>query len=276
MNHQDNTSFNASRFMAVVKRELAINGRRLALSALALFIGLAFFMTFGNAIDAQSSTHPEAVGSFFVLIVFSLVTTIVAATAFGELKSKQGRISLLMLPATGAEKILAQVLIYYVGTIVVFFICAQAADLVRIVVTPWLNPDVFVQGPINFLKIAPNIMEHDPGLSKVTTDSYLPVITTLSLLAAPFGYMLGAIIAPRHTWIKVMVASQIVSFVISTIALLLFPLFGTDFYEFIFRIIINHTSPLIFIAFTLEYVIIIALIFIMFRRKDVISRTMLG
>ena len=58
-----------------------------------------------------------------------------------DLKSRQGRIRMLMRPAPMTEKYIARWLIYVVGFVILYFLAVAIADAVRIVLASIFFPE---------------------------------------------------------------------------------------------------------------------------------------
>ncbi len=150
-------TFNWNRFVAALKKEVVENNRTLLFSIIAIYGILALIMIIGNITLGANTSRPETMLRYnIVFMVYGFGSIIVASLAFRGLKDKKGRTEFLTSPSSTLEKYLVNVLIYVVGFIVVFPICAQLADLTRILVLwPWSDGDV--PGPINVLNTFHNV-----------------------------------------------------------------------------------------------------------------------
>lgn len=124
--------FEWNRFVKVIKWSLSNMRRNIVLVAATLF---AVFMigdisrTMGYGADFTLYDDDEAwVG--IVLFVIFLWIIFGGAWLFDNMKTKQGRITYLMLPASPLEKYLARYLIMTVGVLAVCLVAWIAADLV--------------------------------------------------------------------------------------------------------------------------------------------------
>lgn len=75
---------------------------------------------------------------YFVGVIFACVG---ASLMMDDLKSRQGRIRLLMRPAPITEKYIARWLIYIVGFVILYFLAVAIADAVRIVLASIFFPE---------------------------------------------------------------------------------------------------------------------------------------
>ena len=133
-------TFNWSRFVATLRKEVVENSRTLLFSVIAVYGILAMIMIIGNLTLQNSTARPEVMLRYtFVYLVFSFSSIFFASLAFRGLKTKTGRTELFTSPSSTFEKFLVNAIIYVLGFIIVFPICAQLADLTRIAVLwPWL------------------------------------------------------------------------------------------------------------------------------------------
>lgn len=130
-------TFDKTRFFNALKLDFATNWRRWSFAffgalacLLCAFMGLSFGLR-GDVVGAD--THEEAfvvmtVGTY---IVFAIYMVISGSMMFNNMKSKQMRISFLLLPASNLEKFMSRWLITTVGALVVFFAALVAADAMR-------------------------------------------------------------------------------------------------------------------------------------------------
>ena len=151
-----NQTFNWSRFMAALRKEIVENKRMLFFSVIGMYGLLTMMMILGNLIGHQPDFYTDPEFNFVPKVMVGSLTTLVvclsASLAFKNLKTKAGRTHYLSSPSSTLEKFLVNVLIYVVGMTVAYFICAQLADLTRIAALWWFKSDSFiVPGPINFL-----------------------------------------------------------------------------------------------------------------------------
>ncbi|MBO5540089.1 MAG: hypothetical protein J5980_04000, partial [Muribaculaceae bacterium] len=147
-----NQIFDWNRFVAALRKEVAENWRTLLFSAIGIYALLALLMILGNLTIGDSTARPEVMLRYIVVfIVFSFGGIGIASIAFCGLKTKAGRIELLTSPSSTFEKFLVNTVVYVLGFIVAFPICAQLADLTRIAILwPWSGGQG-VPGPVNFL-----------------------------------------------------------------------------------------------------------------------------
>lgn len=275
-----NQTFDWSRFTAALRKELVENKRAILFTLLGTFGLLTIIMILGNL---STSTHDAVYESLtycvpqkFVYMFLGLAIMIVASLAFRKLTSKTGRIEMFTSPSSMLEKFLVNTLIYVIGYLVAFFICAQLADLTRIAVL-WFFKDEYliVPGPINFLNLIPDAVDgfgfgsaaEIPG----EPSKWMTINLIIGLLAGPGLFLLGSIVWPRLSLLKTFAAVYGletilgITFMIVAINLNMVPVGWW---------IINHLEQ-IMIAMTIftvfQLIIYWGLSWYLFKHKDVIS-----
>ena len=269
----ENQIFQWKRFVAALRKEVVENWRTLLFSAIGIYGVLALFMILGNIIHGDDDfTGVIMLRYTFVYIVFSFGGIIVASLAFRGLKTKTGRIELLTSPSSTFEKFLVNTVIYVLGFIVAFPICAQLADLTRILILlPWGEFDV--PGPINFLNTIHQFASQEE-LWDCSTKVWLEVGMYIGALAAPGLYLLGSILWPRLSFLKTFAALYAVEFVVLILAMIGISMF-TDMKSFVLWYAEHSTSGVMMMCFSIfaivQLVIYWAVAWWLWRRKDVIS-----
>ena len=275
-----NQTFDWSRFTATLRKELVENKRAILFTLLGTFGLLTIIMILGNL---STSTHDAVYESLtycvpqkFVYMFLGLAIMIVASLAFRKLTSKTGRIEMFTSPSSMLEKFLINTLIYVIGYLVAFFICAQLADLTRIAVL-WFFKDEYliVPGPINFLNLIPDAVDgfgfgsaaEIPG----EPTKWMTINLMIGLLAGPGLFLLGSIVWPRLSLLKTFAAV----YGLETILGITFMIVAINLnMETVGWWIINHLEQImiamtIFAAFQL--ILYWGLSWYLFKRKDVIS-----
>lgn len=275
MNKTMNTvsqTFNWNRFVAALKKEVVENWRTLLLSTIGIYGTLALIMIIGNIIFGATSTRPETMLRYnMVFVVYGFGSIIVASLAFRGLKDKKGRTEFLTSPSSTLEKYLVNVLIYVVGFIVVFPICAQLADLTRILVLwPWSDGDV--PGPINFLSTFHNVA-HQQEWWKLDSKVILEISLWLSILVSPALYLLGSVLWPKLSFLKTFAAVYVIEIIVFIIAMI-----GISIFSDIqtaakwIKGLGQNTVMLWYIALlVIQLIVYWPLSWYLFKRKDVVS-----
>ena len=268
-----NQIFNWSRFTAALRKEVVENWRTIVFTILGIYLLLTVIMILGNIIDSISdnivSSLMNMVPQKTVFFMLAIALMVVASLSFRNLKSKNGRVALFTSPSSTLEKFLVNILIYVVGSIVVFFACAQLADLTRIGILSLVGADdLIVPGPINFLSAINDTVTGIGSIEPVAKG--MRWIFWLSLLATPGLYLLG----PRLSLLKTFAASQILSIVVMIIAITLTNVLipEDEIVNWLKNIVESGTlTNWIAISLGVQVVLYWGLSWYLFKRKDVVS-----
>ena len=283
-------NFNMHRFGLVLKKEIVENKKQILIALLCLFLGLALIMILGNLV---TSTSNEDIGventglpQMFVCGIFGLVGCIMASLMFGGLRSKTERIEHFMLPATVAEKFATQVVIYFLGYIVMFFICAQLADLVRYA-TLNLAGVKDVPGPINFVSVDtfnfPRVIQASAevdGQTFVMSSGFFWLVISSCLFSFSF-YMLGASLWPKLSFLKTMAAGYVLQTVLGILLLVAVNCIGVEDISHFVRLHwqpeqLSHSILVIMVVCYLVLTVVFSVAaYVIYKRKDVIKTSWL-
>ena len=272
-----NQIFNWSRFTAALRKEVVENWRTIVFTILGIYLLLTVIMILGNIIDSISdnivSSLMNMVPQKTVFFMLAIALMVVASLSFRNLKSKNGRVALFTSPSSTLEKFLVNILIYVVGSIVVFFACAQLADLTRIGILSLVGADdLIVPGPINFLSAINDTVTGIGSIEPVAKG--MNWIFWLSLLATPGMYLLGSVLWPRLSLLKTFAASQILSIVVMIIAITLTNVLipEDEIVNWMKNIVESGTlTNWIAISMGVQAVLYWGLSWYLFKRKDVVS-----
>ena len=272
-----NQIFNWSRFTAALRKEVVENWRTIVFTILGIYLLLTVIMILGNIIDSISdnivSSLMNMVPQKTVFFMLAIALMVVASLSFRNLKSKNGRVALFTSPSSTLEKFLVNVLIYVVGSIVVFFACAQLADLTRIGILSLVGADdLIVPGPINFLSAINDTVTGIGSIEPVAKG--MRWIFWLSLLATPGMYLLGSVLWPRLSLLKTFAASQILSIVVMIIAITLTNVLipEDEIVNWMKNMVESGTlTNWIAISLGVQAVLYWGLSWYLFKRKDVVS-----
>ena len=272
-----NQIFNWSRFTAALRKEVVENWRTIVFTILGIYLLLTVIMILGNIIDSISdnivSSLMNMVPQKTVFFMLAIALMVVASLSFRNLKSKNGRVALFTSPSSTLEKFLVNILIYVVGSIVVFFACAQLADLTRIGILSLVGADdLIVPGPINFLSAINDTVTGIGSIEPVAKG--MRWIFWLSLLATPGMYLLGSVLWSRLSLLKTFAASQILSIVVMIIAITLTNVLipEDEIVNWLKNIVESGTlTNWIAISLGVQVVLYWGLSWYLFKRKDVVS-----
>ena len=278
-----NQTFDWSRFTAALRKELVENKRAILFTLLGTFGMLTMIMILGNISVSTNTDASNAIKESLecylpqkmVYAFLSFAILIVASLAFRKLTSKTGRIEMFTSPSSTLEKFLVNALIYVIGYIVAFFICAQLADLTRIAALWFFRNEYFiVPGPINFLNLIPDAVDGfgfgmaSPG----NPGKWLAINIYIGLLAGPGLFLLGSILWPRLSLLKTFAAvygfETILGIIIMIVAFNIKDMEAVGFW------VMNHLED-IMIAMTIfavvQAILYWGLSWYLFKRKDVVS-----
>ena len=272
-----NQIFNWNRFTAALRKEVVENWRTIVFTILGIYLLLTVIMILGNFIDSISdnivSSLMNMVPQKTVFFMLTIALMVVASLSFRNLKSKNGRVALFTSPSSTLEKFLVNILIYVAGSIVVFFACAQLADLTRIGILSLVGADdLIVPGPINFLSAINDTVTGIGSIEPVAKG--MRWIFWLSLLATPGMYLLGSVLWPRLSLLKTFAASQILSIAVMIIAITLTNVLipEDEIANWLKNIVENGTlTNWIAISLGVQAVLYWGLSWYLFKRKDVVS-----
>lgn len=272
-----NQIFNWSRLTAALRKEVVENWRTIVFTILGIYLLLTVIMILGNIIDSISdnivSSLMNMVPQKTVFFMLAIALMVVASLSFRNLKSKNGRVALFTSPSSTLEKFLVNILIYVVGSIVVFFACAQLADLTRIGILSLVGADdLIVPGPINFLSAINDTVTGIGSIEPVAKG--MNWIFWLSLLATPGMYLLGSVLWPRLSLLKTFAASQILSIVVMIIAITLTNVLipEDEIVNWMKNMVESGTlTNWIAISMGVQAVLYWGLSWYLFKRKDVVS-----
>ncbi len=287
MNTAINQTFDWSRFTATVRKEVVENKRMLLFTIIGIYGLLTMVMILGNLIAHQSDFFTDAefartpaefarAPQMLVGSIASFVACISASLAFKDLKTKPGRTHYLTSPSSTLEKFLAGVLIYAVGMMIAFFVCAQLADLTRIAALWWFRSDTFfVPGPINFLNsVAETVRSYDEIADAANITSYMSLVMWVGLIANMGLFLMGSVLWPRLSALKTFAALYAVEFVVFLIAVPAALCFGDmeAFAQWFMEFVTGGTfSTSMFIWVIVQAIVFWALAWYLFKRKDVVS-----
>ena len=273
-----NQVFNWSRFTLALRKEVVENWRQLVLAMVVLYAVLTLLMVLGNWISGGDN-DPNSVHLRYmmVFICFSVSCTIMASLSFRGLMTKTSRTELFTSPSSMAEKFAVNVLIYVVGYIVAFFVVAQLADLTRVALLwPARSDDFIVPGPINFLPLVSRFISNGEMETVMGNIGLFRAATYVGLIASPGLYVLGSVLWPKLSFLKTFAAVYVIEMVIFVIGMMVMRVF--DIEDVAMRILNNIKdgtfATFMLVATVVQLVLYWVLAWVVFCRKDVVSRGM--
>lgn len=194
----------ASNFMLLLKKYVVENKNRILFGAAAL-IGVMALLGFLTGMLTTYSGKGIYIGFSMVLAVMGIAG---ASQMFGEMKARQGRISTLMAPATVTAKFMVRWCVWVVGSGIVLLVAFEVGDLMRV-----LSSYIF--------KHPSTPLQWDSFRTSVL---YTIPMCGMIYLAVQSFFVLGAILWPKLSFIKTIVAlwvMQTVTGVLATVGLML-------------------------------------------------------
>ena len=217
-----NQTFNWSRFVAALRKEVTEKERTILFATLGIYIFLSMIMILGNLVTPSSYMEMQLQNYFpqkVVLTIMSFVCIVISSMAFWNLKTKTKRISFFTSPSSTLEKFLVKILIYVVGTFVVFFICTQLADLTRFAILKLFeNENLAVPSPINFATMFSNNASSS-FFSGKSLSHLMGLAMFLSLLGNVAIFFMGSVLWPRLSLLKTLAASYAIELMLFIITL---------------------------------------------------------
>ena len=272
-----NQVFNWSRFMLALRKEIVENWRQLVLALIVLYAVMSILMILGNWVtDGSEKAELFFMRDYVVMMVFSISTIIMASLSFRGLTTKPGRTELFTSPSSMIEKFLVNVLIYVVGYMVAFLVIVQLADLTRLAVLWPARSETFnVPGPICFLNF---IGGFTSGLSNAPhighTGLFLAAIY-VGLVGSMGLYFLGSVLWPKLSFLKTFAAIYALEMVVFIVGMIVLRGFG-PIDELAMRVIERIEDGTFAIAMLVAAIVQLVLYWVLawvvFRRKDVVSR----
>ena len=273
-----NQVFNWSRFTLALRKEVVENWRQLVLAMAVLYAVLALLMVIGNWVshgdDSPDSIH---VRYTIVFMCFSVSTVIMASLSFRGLMTKTSHTELLTSPSSMTEKFAVNVLVYVVGYIVAFFVIVQLADLTRVALLwPARSESLVVPGPINFLPLISKFVSAGELATVMGRVDLFHAALYLGLIASPGLYVLGSVLWPKLSFLKTFAAVYVIEMVIFVVGMIVMHVF--DVHDVAMRILNNiqdgTLATTMLVATIVQLVLYWVLAWVVFRRKDVVSRGM--
>ena len=274
-----NQTFDWSRFTAALRKELVENKRAILFTLLGTYGLLSMIMIFGNLTTGTTLQMSDVLENYLpqkmVYVFLSFAAMIVASMAFRKLKNKTGRIDMFTSPSSTLEKFLVNVLIYVIGFIVAFFICAQLADLTRIAVLWFFRDEYFiVPGPVNFLNLIPDAV-YGFGFGNAASGDpakWMCINMFIGLLAGPGLFLLGSILWPRLSLLKTFAAVYGIETILGIIIMIV-AMNIKDTESFAFWVM-DHLEDFMIGMTIFSFLLAIlywGLSWYLFKRKDVVS-----
>lgn len=261
--------------MATLRKELVESKRGILFTLLSIYGLLTMVMILGNVIVTNSIIFEEGKLHYtIVFVVFAFTVCIAAGLAFRKLTKKNGRVDLFTSPSSTLEKFLVNALVYVLGFIVAFFVCAQLADLTRIAALWYFHNDINVPGPINFLNILSS--PFSIGAEELVGSTTLTISLPLSVIASGGLFLMGSVLWPRLSVLKTFAALYGVEIVVFLLGIVFAAIVGDSVMTEYIKKFVGVFSGSEISYWTIGWYVIQILVFwglawYLFKRKDVIS-----
>lgn len=231
-----NNSFSISRFALLLKKDFTENIRLYAIGSVSLLLGLATLMVIFTPLMCMPAEEGGAIfATFPIYWLFCFALCIAASMMSPQLRTKQGRVSLFMLPATNSEKYLEQIFTNIICFALMFLACIYAAEGIRMLVAPWVwsgsNP-VLATDAGNYIDhfaiIYPKeaIMVREALASVGMTPDLFAWVMIAGILCNLGVFSLGAVLWPKYSFIKTYVAIYVVETALLIVGTIVTKIFG--------------------------------------------------
>ena len=227
-----NNSFSISRFALLLKKDFTENIRLYAIGSVSLLFGLATLMVLGSPLICLPAEEGGAIfATFPIYYLFCLSLCIAASMMFPQFRTKQGRLSVFMLPATNAEKYAEQIFTNIFCFALMFVVCVIAAEGIRMVVAPWVWGDV--EGPfvVNLGSYVDHfsipILKDAVAFTQAFADGLFIGLIIAGILCSLGVFTLGAMLWPKYSFIKTYVAIYILEIAFSILGVIAASIFSS-------------------------------------------------
>ena len=205
--------FNTSRFALTLRKDVS----DLRWGVLSLAIGIIAMITIADTVllmlnaDKNMSAISDLLGGFNVFFII-MNATAVASVAFRQLGRKSGATTLLMLPASSAEKFLSRWLLAVPCSLALLIVGAYVGD----VISSFISRLVFdVSHNENF------------GWGRFVAETIDGPVFWSSLLFLQSFFFLGSLLWPRFSWSKSLILLTLLCIIyvgaVSAVIMLLMP-----------------------------------------------------
>lgn len=212
-----NNIFDCSRFTSFLMKDLMENWKSNLLRVVSMYGLIVLIFFFNNYFSCENYSPTDLylakrIESFgLVLFMWCLwgFGCVSASFTFERMKSKTGKISLLMTPVTSLEKYLVRWFLMTIVFLVVFLLVYKLADYTRVLFFSILYPDIDAIKPISLLHMVGDSKEY---WSLFTTNSKFLSMVSGYLLFQSF-FVLGSAFWPKNAFLKTFAALLIIFFV---------------------------------------------------------------
>lgn len=275
------TVFNMNRFTNLCRKEMVENWRANVLRIILMYGVMAIilcwnaYFTYKWYALSDMNTHTEDPISRFGVMTFLWFLwgfgCLSASFTMEKMKSKNGRVSVLMTPATPFEQFISRWLISIIVFLVVFLITFKLADYTRILIYTLAYPESTRINPIDLSALI--------GSSKETVwhlvDSTLKFGTIISgYFFTQSCFILGSSIWPKNSFLKTFSAVVIIAIIYGFVMFGMSKLVLDDgkFYSFGKEVSDDTLFMIWTIAFTFLSLFNWGLAYFRFKESEIIQR----
>lgn len=220
-----NNIFDRSRFTNFLMKDLIENWKSNLLRIISMYglITIVFFFNNYFSFKNYSPTNlyvANQVESFgLVLFLWCLwgFGCVSASLTFERMKTKIGKISLLMSPVTSLEKYLVRWFLMTIVFLAVFLLVFKLADYSRVLFFSILYPDIDIIKPISLMHMVGNSNEY---WSLFPSNSTFICMVSVYLFFQSF-FLLGSAFWPKNAFLKTFAVLLVIFFIYAFTALFL-------------------------------------------------------
>ena len=257
MNNINN--FNLKRVVSLCKMIIAEQPRVFMMLSLLLLgvMSLAFVFINLSTYNYSSADFEAARAAIYIIFVF--YGMIFTSLAFGKMRDKKGRTSLLMLPALQIEKYIANFIVYVIMYVVIFAFAVYLADIIRMIV-------------MSVLPLRAEVDIYPLQLSSLWCEDTANTMAAYMFLQS--FYWLGSLLWPHNSFIKTYSALTILGmFYIFTGMCLYKLIIGSHSYHLtMFDDEPLNTEPIMWAIVVATFVINYTIAYIRLKETDVVQK----
>lgn len=224
------TFFSMPRFASICRKEMVESWRPNLLRFVMMYGIMAIILIWGGywqySSELPGSHYSEDIMWNMTVTLFVIAIHIMgmlsASFVMERMKSKTGRINILMTPATMFEKFLARWLIYTFAFLVCFLIAFKLADWTRVVIYNIFYPDIEPIAPVPwdyFLK---------SGFYQAKSSISINIAAYFCLQSF---FVLGSVIWPKRSFVNTCVALVCISIAYITVGVIVAKVFAEKYIE---------------------------------------------
>ena len=271
------TFFSQTRFVNLCRKEMVENWKSNLLRVALMYGAMAVIMLWSGYLsyravgqDTDSTWEFNLVIFMWGLCVFGCLS---ASFTMERMKSKTGRLSVLMTPATSFEKYFSRWLVFTVVFLIVFLITYKLADYTRFIIYSLAYPE-----EKDF--IIPVDLSHLVGERKTYYTLCRTGLQFGALLSAYFFvqslFVLGSSIWPKNSFLKTFASGTVIAIVYFLLAVFMSKMFlenGNYYSENVFTGMSEDTAMSIMIVVGIFFTLMNwTLAYFRFKESEIVNR----